>query len=94
MDACLDHRNTYITTQQLHIHLFLFLLLLVCGRCPSPLLLLLLHDRVSGTREQDLRIPASVMKVLFCHKSLYAVHACMYVCVCVCVCVCDGASLW
>lgn len=32
-----------------------------------------------STREQDLRIPASVMKVLFCHKSLYAA------CVCVCV---------
>ena len=30
-----------------------------------------------STREQDLRIPASVMKVLFCHKSLYA-----YPCVC------------
>lgn len=28
------------------------------------------------TREQDLRIPASVMKVLYCHKSLYAVRVC------------------
>ena len=40
----------------------------------------------TSTREKDLRIPASVMKVLFCHKSLYVVH------VCVCVCVMEPRS--
>lgn len=38
-------------------------------------------DEAMSTRELDLLIPASAMKVLFSHKSLYEV----FLCVCECV---------